>query len=50
MAGTAARKWRSSIVMKRLSVLSAAALGLTMSASVAFADDITISVVGPMTG
>ncbi|RUV98094.1 MULTISPECIES: ABC transporter substrate-binding protein [unclassified Mesorhizobium] len=36
--------------MKRLSVLSAAALGLTMSASVAFADDITISVVGPMTG
>ncbi|TIT72298.1 MAG: branched-chain amino acid ABC transporter substrate-binding protein, partial [Mesorhizobium sp.] len=36
--------------MKRLGILSAAALGLMMSASVAFADDVTISVVGPMTG
>src|SRR6185503_19219360 len=37
-------------VMKKLGILSAAAFGLMMSASVAFADDITISVVGPMTG
>ncbi|TIV70755.1 MAG: branched-chain amino acid ABC transporter substrate-binding protein, partial [Mesorhizobium sp.] len=36
--------------MKRLGILSAAAFGLMMSAPVAFADDITISVVGPMTG
>ncbi|TIV96317.1 MAG: branched-chain amino acid ABC transporter substrate-binding protein, partial [Mesorhizobium sp.] len=36
--------------MKKLGILSAAAFGLMMSAPVAFADDITISVVGPMTG
>ncbi|MDX8538872.1 branched-chain amino acid ABC transporter substrate-binding protein [Mesorhizobium sp. M4B.F.Ca.ET.215.01.1.1] len=36
--------------MKKLGILSAAALGLMMSAPLAFADDITISVVGPMTG
>ena len=36
--------------MKKLGILSAAVLGLMMSASVAFADDITVSVVGPMTG
>ena len=36
--------------MKRMSILSAAVFGLMMSAPVAFADDITVSVVGPMTG
>jgi branched-chain amino acid transport system substrate-binding protein len=41
---------RSSITMKKMGILSAAVFGLMMSAPVAFADDITISVVGPMTG
>ena len=36
--------------MKKMGILSAAVFGLMMSAPVAFADDITISVVGPMTG
>ena len=36
--------------MKKMSILSAAIFGLMMSAPVAFADDITVSVVGPMTG
>ncbi|MEI9428825.1 branched-chain amino acid ABC transporter substrate-binding protein [Mesorhizobium sp. Cs1299R1N3] len=36
--------------MKRMSILSAAIFGLMMSVPVAFADDITVSVVGPMTG
>ncbi|RWQ30366.1 branched-chain amino acid ABC transporter substrate-binding protein [Mesorhizobium sp.] len=36
--------------MKKLGILSAAIVGLVMSAPVAFAEDITFSVVGPMTG
>ena len=36
--------------MKKMSILSAAIFGLLMSAPVALADDITVSVVGPMTG
>ena len=36
--------------MKKISILSAAFFGLMMSAPVAFADDITVAVVGPMTG
>ncbi|TIL80983.1 MAG: branched-chain amino acid ABC transporter substrate-binding protein, partial [Mesorhizobium sp.] len=35
--------------MKKLGILSAAIVGLVMSAP-AFAEDITFSVVGPMTG
>lgn len=36
--------------MKKLGILSAAIVGLVMSAPIAFAEDITFSVVGPMTG
>jgi branched-chain amino acid transport system substrate-binding protein len=36
--------------MRKLSILNAAIFGLMMSAPVAYADDITFSVVGPMTG
>lgn len=46
----AAREWRTCIAMKKLGILSAAIVGLVMSAPVAFAEDITFSVVGPMTG
>src|ERR1700741_4884085 len=41
---------RSFIAMKKLSILNAAIVGLMMSAPAALADDITFSVVGPMTG
>jgi branched-chain amino acid transport system substrate-binding protein len=46
----ATREWRTCIAMKKLGILSAAIVGLVMSAPVAFAEDITFSVVGPMTG
>ncbi|RVA66205.1 ABC transporter substrate-binding protein, partial [Mesorhizobium sp. M7A.F.Ca.CA.001.11.2.1] len=36
--------------MKKLSILNAAIFGLMMSTPVAFADDITFAVIGPMTG